>query len=289
MSIFNNKLPGDFSRKKNDRVAAAAMRLWLCSWPRLWHLILGGRGGGEKKLGNITITTTYPSGTLGADCCSPHRLNNPTLNPSPDPAALIGPGLSGSWPLIGGAAEQQAAGWSISPPHRGHTDDGPHGTISKSSGLDSREKCITRPHCSSPQTEPCLPHLKWVWRCTEWKHRFGPVVVRKKSSQIFIQGASITSNYLGWSPLDQINRYSLENNQRTKTEVLEVSISLFTTTRGSSSIARKPQHLSAMQNPSNTCHVPTKLHTSLHFILQFVLFFPGGHCDISLLTQTASP
>lgn len=69
-----------------------------------------------KKLGNVTITTTHPSGTLGADCCSPHRLNNPTLNPSPDPAALIGPGLRGSRHLIGGAAEQQAAGWSVRPP-----------------------------------------------------------------------------------------------------------------------------------------------------------------------------
>ncbi|KAG8007819.1 hypothetical protein GBF38_013514, partial [Nibea albiflora] len=52
-----------------------------------------------------------------------HRLNNPTLDPSPDPAVLIGPGLSGSRALIGGMAEQQAAGWTVRPStHRGHME-----------------------------------------------------------------------------------------------------------------------------------------------------------------------
>lgn len=69
-----------------------------------------------EKLGNVTIADSHPSVILWADCCPPHRLNNPTLNPSPEPAALIGPGPSASRPLIGGEAEQQAAGWTVHPP-----------------------------------------------------------------------------------------------------------------------------------------------------------------------------
>lgn len=69
-----------------------------------------------NKLGNVTIADTHPSVILRVDCCPPHRLNNPTLNPSPDPAALIGPGRNASRPLIGGEAEQQAAGWTVRPP-----------------------------------------------------------------------------------------------------------------------------------------------------------------------------
>lgn len=198
MSIFNNKLPGDFYRKKDDCVAAATVRLWLCSWPRLWHLISGAGGGQglEKKLGNITITTTYPSGTLGADCCSPHRLNNPTLNPSPDPAALIGLGLSGSWPLIGGAAEQQAAGWSISPPHQDHIDVGPHGTISEISVWDNREKWTTSPWplCPSPQ--------KSRGKTTVGAGRLEKEIFFLHVKSLFSDW--ITLNHFGWSLSDQI-------------------------------------------------------------------------------------
>lgn len=75
-----------------------------------------------EKLGNVTIANIHPSGTLRAGCC-PHRLNNPTLDPSPDPAALIGLELSGSRAPIGGMAEQQAAGWTVRPStHRGHME-----------------------------------------------------------------------------------------------------------------------------------------------------------------------
>lgn len=88
------------------------------------------KGEGGKKLGNVTIANIHPSGTLSLSpslgCCPPphtHRLNNPTLDPSPDPAVLIGPGLSGSRAPIGGVAEQQAAGWTVRPStHRGHME-----------------------------------------------------------------------------------------------------------------------------------------------------------------------
>lgn len=76
-----------------------------------------------EKLCNVTIANMHPSGTLRASCCPPHRLNNPTLDPSPDPAALIGLDVSGSRALIGGTAEQQAAGWTVRPStHRGHME-----------------------------------------------------------------------------------------------------------------------------------------------------------------------
>lgn len=263
MSIFNNKLPGDFSRKKNDRVAAAAMRLWLCSWPRLWHLILGGqrRGGKEarKHYHHHHVSIRYTRGWL----LFSSQIEQPNSQSEPRPRCshwagtqrLLAPHWRSGW-TTGGRMEHQSA------PPRPHRWWATWNNKQKLGFRQSGEVHHEAPLFLPPKQSRVCHTSQWVWRCTEWKHRFGAVVVRKRSSQIFIQGAPITSNFLGWSPLDQINRYSLENNQRTKTEVLEVSISLFTTTRGSSSIARKPQHLSSMQNPSNTCHIPTMLHTS---------------------------
>lgn len=102
--------------------------LKLCWLVHEYHLM-------SEKLGNVTIadirpyihlSSIHPSGILGAAaaaCCPPRRLNNPTLDPSPDPAALIGLGFRGSRLLIGGAAEQQAAEWTVHPStRRGHME-----------------------------------------------------------------------------------------------------------------------------------------------------------------------
>lgn len=116
MSIFNNKLPGDFSRKKNDRVAAAAMRLWLCSWPRLWHLILGGRGGGEKEARkhyhHHHVSIRYTRGWL----LFSSQIEQPNSQSEPRPRCshwagtqrLLAPHWRGGW-TTGGRMEHQSA------------------------------------------------------------------------------------------------------------------------------------------------------------------------------------